>query len=76
MGSSIVMMWLSRVALMVSSIEASVVVFPEPVGPVTRMRPRGVSRSERTAGGRPISSRDIMRFGMMRSARAMLPCWR
>ena len=39
-GSSIVMMWQVSVALMWSIIAASVVDLPEPVVPVTRMRPR------------------------------------
>ena len=40
-GSSIVMMWSCRVRLISSIIAASVVDLPEPVGPVTRTRPRG-----------------------------------
>ena len=40
-GSSIVMMWSVRVRLISSISEASVVDLPEPVGPVTRTRPRG-----------------------------------
>ena len=40
-GSSMVMMWSSRVRLISSITAASVVDLPEPVGPVTRTRPRG-----------------------------------
>ena len=54
------------------SIEASVVVLPEPVGPVTRTSPRGRLSSSSTAGGSPISSSDIIFFGIVRSAR---PSW-
>jgi len=43
MGSSSVMMWSGRVALMWSIIAASVVDLPEPVGPVTKTSPRGRS---------------------------------
>ncbi len=42
------------------------VVLPEPVGPVTRMSPRGASMSVRTAGGRPIWSSVINSLGMRR----------
>ncbi len=41
-GSSIVMMWSVRVRLISSISDASVVDLPEPVGPVTRTRPRGL----------------------------------
>ncbi len=51
-GSSIVTMWHSRVWLMWSTMAASVVVFPQPVGPVTRIRPRCSSARRRTASGR------------------------
>ena len=42
--------------LMRSIMPARVVVLPEPVGPVTRTRPRGSSASWPTAGGSPRSS--------------------
>ena len=58
MGSSIVTMWHSRVRLMWSIIAASVVVFPQPVGPVTSTRPRDSSASRRTASGRFSSPKD------------------
>ena len=41
MGSSMVMMCSSRVSLISSIMAASVVDLPEPVGPVTRTKPRG-----------------------------------
>src|SRR5207248_1590116 len=42
---------------MCSIIAASVVVLPDPVGPVTRMRPRTSSERFLTTGGSPISSK-------------------
>ena len=48
-----VMMWPSKVLLRKSTIEASVVDLPEPVGPVTRIRPFSLSQSWRTTGGKP-----------------------
>src|SRR6478735_56415 len=51
-GSSMVRMCSARSVLILSSIAASVVDLPEPVGPVTRTRPRGRSASlASTAGG-------------------------
>ena len=50
-------------------IEASVVLFPEPVGPVTKTRPRGLYSNSRTDGGNPISSR-------RRSFWTLSNCWR
>ena len=44
-GSSIVIMCSSRSLLILSSIAASVVDLPDPVGPVTSTRPRGLSHS-------------------------------
>jgi hypothetical protein len=55
-GSSIVTMWQGRVALIRSIIADSVVVFPEPVGPVTRTSPRGRSARSSTINGSPSSS--------------------
>jgi len=52
---------------------ASVVVLPDPVGPVTRNSPRGRRHSARTIGGRPISSNVRMREGISRSTIEMLP---
>ena len=46
----------ARVLLIVWIIAAKVVVFPEPVGPVTRTSPRGFSLSSRTIGGKFRSS--------------------
>src|SRR5438552_3359588 len=57
-GSSIVSMWTALLLLMWSIMQASVVVFPLPVGPVTRTRPRGAEASSRTTGGSPSSSNE------------------
>ena len=58
-GSSIVMMCSSRVALISSIIAASVVDLPEPVGPVTSTKPRGLRVNSCTIGGRPSSSIEV-----------------
>ncbi len=75
-GSSIVTMCLCWVSLMWSIIEPSVVVFPEPVGPVTSTRPRSCSASFRTTGGRPSSSNDGISLCTRRSTRPTEPRWR
>jgi hypothetical protein len=46
---------LGRSRLILSIIAASVVDLPEPVGPVTRTRPRGFSHSFSTTAGSPSS---------------------
>ena len=56
-GSSRVMMCARRRRLMASTMAASVVDLPLPVGPVTRTRPFGRSLSVLTAGGRPSCSK-------------------
>jgi len=55
-GSSTVMMCPFSSLLILSIIAARVVLFPEPVGPVTRTNPRGFSASFATTDGRPRSS--------------------
>ena len=67
-GSSIVRMCSARVRLTSSIIAASVVDLPEPVGPVTRTRPRGFSASLWSDGGRPSSSSVLIASGMRRKA--------
>ena len=59
----------SRSSLMMLIIEASVVLLPEPVGPVTRHRPRGLYSNSRTEGGRPMSSRRSSLVGICRKTR-------
>jgi hypothetical protein len=44
------------VELILSIIDASVVDLPEPVGPVTSTRPRGLEVSSVTTGGKPRSA--------------------
>ena len=65
-GSSIVMMCSWRSLLILSSIAASVVDLPEPVGPVTRTRPRGLSQMPATTGGRPSSLKPRISYGIVR----------
>ena len=50
-GSSIVMMWQRCSLLILSIIAASVVLLPEPVGPVTSTSPLGFCASSATIGG-------------------------
>jgi hypothetical protein len=73
MGSSMVMMWHSRVVLMWSIMAARVVVFPDPVGPVTRTRPR-CSRARRpTTSGTPSSPKLAAEVRTSRKTRATEP---
>ena len=53
--------------------EASVVDLPEPVGPVTRMRPRGLNSRSLTDSGRPICSKVSILLGIWRSTMPKLP---
>ena len=55
MGSSTVTMWTSLLLLMWSTMPDSVVVLPEPVGPVTSTSPRGSMARLASTGGRPSS---------------------
>ena len=59
-----------------SIIAASVVVLPEPVGPVTSTRPRCSSARRRTIGGSPSSSIDGMPGSTRRSTSPTEPRWR
>ena len=59
-----------------STIAASVVDFPEPVVPVTRMIPRGSSASRVTTSGSPSSSADRISNGTTRQAIEIEPRWR
>ena len=59
-----------RVSLMSSIIEAMVVDFPEPVGPVTKIMPLCRLAISRMTEGSRSSSKDGMRFGIMRRAPA------
>ena len=75
-GSSIVTMCCCRDRFMWSIIAASVVVFPEPVAPVTRTRPRCSSASFRTPFGRLSWSKFGTVRGMTRKANEIAPRWR
>jgi hypothetical protein len=70
------MMWSWRVRLISSMIAASVVDFPEPVGPVTRTSPRGLSTNDLRMPGRPSSSSDLRSAGMSRKAAPRLWRWK
>ena len=70
------MMWTGSARFTSSTIAASVVDFPEPVGPVTRTSPRGLSASSLTTGGMASSSRVRMALGISRKAPASFPSWR
>ena len=63
-----VMMCSSRVLLIASIIAASEVDLPEPVGPVTRTKPRGFLMKSCVAAGRPRSSIDLIVAGIRRNA--------
>ena len=75
-GSSIVRMWSWRSQLITSSIAASVVDLPEPVGPVTRTKPRGLAVSSRSTCGTPSVSRPGISCGTSRKAALTDPRWK
>ena len=75
-GSSIVTMCWFREPLMWPTMAASVFVLPEPVAPVTRIRPRSSSASRDTPGGRPSLSKVGTSCGMTRNANEVAPRWR
>ena len=61
-----VKMWPWRSVLILSSMAASVVLLPLPVGPVTNTRPCGCSASLAMTGGSPSSLNPRMASGMSR----------
>jgi len=67
-GSSIVMMCSSRLSLISSIMEASVVDLPEPVGPVTITNPRGFFVRSWSEFGSPSSSSLLISIGIRRKA--------
>ena len=75
-GSSIVMMCSSRSLLIESIIAASEVDLPEPVGPVTRTRPRGFLQNSCVTAGRPRSSIETIVVGIRRKAAPSEPRWK
>src|SRR6267142_4115807 len=74
-GSSMVTMWPLSSLLILSIIAARVVDLPEPVGPVTRIRPRGLSHRPDTTSGSPRSPKLFTSHGMVRKAAATAPLW-
>ena len=67
-GSSMVMIWSARSAFALSTIAASVVDLPEPVGPHTSTRPRGNSARSAIRGSIPSSCAVLISVGMVRNA--------
>ena len=59
-----------------SSIDASVVVLPEPVAPGDEDEAAVLLREARTPGGRPRSSKLGISLGMTRNANEIAPRWR
>ncbi len=57
-------------------IAASVVDFPEPVGPVTSTRPLSIAARRRTGSGIPSCSRVMILVGMTRKTAPEPRCWR
>ena len=76
MGSSTVMMWTGFSRLTMSTIDASVVDFPDPVGPVTSTRPRGRRPKEAATGGTPSFSRGRISIGITRMTAPIESRWR
>ena len=76
MGSSTVTMCSGLFRLMMSTSDAKVVDFPDPVGPVTRTSPCRMSVNDRIDSGIPRTSKGGISWGMARSAAATVPrCW-
>ena len=71
MGSSMVRMWPFVRRLMSSTMAASVVDFPDPVLPVTRIRPVAALHNWRTDSGRLSSSIESACEGMARMTAPM-----
>ena len=59
-----------------SIIAARVVLLPEPVGPVTRTKPRGLAVSSRSTCGTPRESSAGMSWGTSRKAALTAPRWK
>ena len=65
-GSSTVRIWAWRSQLIRSTIAASVVDFPDPVGPVTSTSPRSARAISASTGGSPSAANDLISVGMTR----------
>ncbi len=72
-GSSMVRMCAALVSLILSMMDANVVDLPDPVGPVTKTKPRGCSETHVAAAGRPRSSKFGILAGITRRASAVCP---
>ncbi len=70
------MMCSSREELITSMSEASVVDLPEPVGPVTSTRPRGLSANVATTLGSASVSSGTTSNGIRRKAAPMAARWK
>ena len=69
-------MWSLRSLLITSIIAASVVLLPEPVGPVTRTKPRGFLVRSRSTCGTPSESSAGISCGTRRKAALTEPRWK
>jgi hypothetical protein len=70
------MMCSSRLALITSISDASVVDLPEPVGPVTSTKPRGLLANSATTGGSPSVSSGTTSNGISRNAAPTADRWK
>ncbi len=73
MGSSMVMTCRALWVLMMSTMDARVVLLPLPTVPVTRIRPRVRMARSSTTVGRPSSSMPRISTGTWRKTMATLP---
>src|SRR5260370_34417018 len=64
-----------RLGLILSIIGDRVVDLPEPVGPVTRINPRGFSQSLETIPGSPSCKNDLISNGITRNTAPVDPRW-
>ena len=76
MGSSMVMTWRLRAALMASTMQARVVVFPLPAGPVKSTRPREQEEKRITLSGMPRAVRSGRVKDTTRMTSPSEPLWR
>ena len=67
---------LLALALIMSTIEASVVDLPEPVGPVTRTKPRGLRVNSAAPARQPELLEAPISFGIRRKAALIEPRWK
>ena len=70
------MMWACRSRFTMSTMAASVVDFPEPVGPVTTTNPRGYRARSATTLGSSRSSSVLISYGIRRNAAPSESRWK